>query len=64
MGQKAVLRISPEYERSTRLLGLVSHRFELSEIMQAYNIFGNAAKERAVKVAIKNTSGEALKEKP
>ena len=31
---------------------LVSHRFELSEIMQAYNIFGNAAKERALKVVI------------
>ncbi|MEI7728762.1 MAG: zinc-dependent alcohol dehydrogenase family protein [Verrucomicrobiota bacterium] len=31
---------------------LVSHRFELSEIMKAYDIFGNAAKERALKVAI------------
>ena len=34
---------------------LISHRFELSEIVQAYHIFGNASKERAVKVAIKNT---------
>ena len=35
---------------------LVSHRFKLSEIMKAYSVFGNAAKERALKVAIKNTS--------
>lgn len=31
---------------------LVSHRFELSEILKAYNIFGNAAKEHALKVVI------------
>ena len=43
---------------------LVSHRFELSEIMKAYDIFGNAAKERALKVVLKNASapGDALKE--
>ena len=35
---------------------LISHRFELSEIMKAYKAFGNAAKEHALKVAIKNTS--------
>ena len=35
---------------------LVSHRFELSEIMKAYNTFGNAAKERALKVVIKNAN--------
>jgi len=35
---------------------LVSHRFELSEIMKAYDIFGNAAKERALKVVLKNAS--------
>ena len=35
---------------------LVSHRFELSEIMKAYNTFGNAAKEHALKVVIKNTN--------
>lgn len=35
---------------------LVSHRFELSEIMEAYHVFGNAAKERALKVVIKNAS--------
>lgn len=31
---------------------LVSHRFELSEILKAYDTFGNAAKERALKVVI------------
>jgi alcohol dehydrogenase len=41
---------------------LVSHRFELSEIMKAYDTFGNAAKERALKVVLKNASGGALKE--
>ena len=34
---------------------LVSHRFELSDIIKAYETFGNAAKERALKVVIKNT---------
>jgi alcohol dehydrogenase len=33
---------------------LVSHRFGLSEILKAYNIFGNAAKEHALKVVISN----------
>jgi alcohol dehydrogenase len=33
---------------------LVSHRFELSEILKAYDIFANAAKNRALKVALKN----------
>jgi alcohol dehydrogenase len=43
---------------------LVSHRFELSEIMKAYDTFGNAAKERALKVVLKNASASrgALKE--
>jgi alcohol dehydrogenase len=43
---------------------LVSHRFELSEIMKAYDTFGNAAKERALKVLLKNViaSKEASKE--
>ena len=36
---------------------LVSHRFPLSEILKAYDTFGNAAKTRALKVVIKN-SGE------
>jgi len=31
---------------------LISHRFGLMEILKAYNIFGNAAKERALKVVI------------
>jgi alcohol dehydrogenase len=33
---------------------LISHRFELSEIIKAYQTFGNAAKEQAIKVVIKN----------
>ncbi len=32
---------------------LISHRFELSEIMKAYDTFGNAAKERVLKVILK-----------
>ena len=42
---------------------LVSHRFELSEIMMAYDTFANAAKERALKVVLKSASasGGALK---
>ena len=45
---------------------LVSHRFELSEILQAYDTFGNAAKKGALKVVLKNGSAsrEALKENP
>jgi alcohol dehydrogenase len=35
---------------------LVSHRFDLPEIMKAYDTFGNAAKERALKVVLKNSS--------
>ena len=34
---------------------LVSHRFELSEIIKAYKTFGNAAKEHAIKVIVKNS---------
>jgi alcohol dehydrogenase len=41
---------------------LVSHRFALSEIMEAYDVFGNAAKEHALKVVVKSAS--ALKKKP
>ena len=33
---------------------LITHRFRLDEIMQAYDIFGSAAKERALKVIINN----------
>ena len=33
---------------------LVSHRCKLSEIIKAYNIFANAAKEHAIKVVIRN----------
>ena len=35
---------------------LVRHRFEVSEIMKAYDTFGNAAKERALKAVLKNAS--------
>jgi alcohol dehydrogenase len=35
---------------------LVSHRFELSEILKAYDTFANAAKQHAVKVVIKSMS--------
>ena len=31
---------------------LVTHRFALSDIMKAYDTFGNAAKERALKVIL------------
>ncbi len=33
---------------------LVSHRFELSEILKAYDTFGNAAREHALKVVVRN----------
>jgi alcohol dehydrogenase len=37
---------------------LVSHRFELSEILKAYDTFENAAKERALKLVLKNSIDE------
>jgi alcohol dehydrogenase len=36
---------------------LTTHRFALGEIMKAYDTFGNAAKERALKVILK-TAGK------
>ena len=33
---------------------LITHHFKLNELMQAYDTFGNAAKERALKVIITN----------
>jgi len=33
---------------------LITHRFRLDEIMEAYEIFGNAAKEKALKVILTN----------
>ena len=36
---------------------LVSHRFNLSEIMKAYDTFANAAKQHALKVVLE--SGQA-----
>ena len=38
---------------------LVSHRFALSDIMKAYDTFGNAAKEHALKVILKSASPAA-----
>jgi len=32
---------------------LVTHRFRLSEVMKAYDVFANAAREKALKVALK-----------
>jgi len=31
---------------------LITHRFKLNEIIQAYNTFGNAVKEKALKVIL------------
>lgn len=39
---------------------LVSHRFELPEILKAYDTFGNAAKERAIKVVIRNAGAKGF----
>jgi len=36
---------------------LVTHRFPLSDVMKAYDTFGNAAKERALKVVLTNQEG-------
>ena len=33
---------------------LVTHRFALDDVMKAYDAFGEAAKERALKVVLKN----------
>ena len=33
---------------------LVTHRFELADVMKAYDVFGNAAAERALKVVLEN----------
>lgn len=33
---------------------LVTHRFKLNEILQAYEVFGNAAKEKALKIILSN----------
>jgi alcohol dehydrogenase len=33
---------------------LITHRFQLSEIMKAYDTFGNAAQQRALKVILVN----------
>lgn len=33
---------------------LVTHRFAINDIMKAYDVFGNAARESALKVILKN----------
>jgi alcohol dehydrogenase len=33
---------------------LVTHRFAMNDIMKAYDTFGNAAKEGALKVILRN----------
>src|SRR6202521_5073063 len=38
---------------------LVTHRFPMNDIMKAYDTFGNAAKEGALKVVLKNEGAEA-----
>jgi alcohol dehydrogenase len=35
-------------------LQLITHRFQMSDIMEAYNVFANASKEQAIKVIISN----------
>jgi len=32
----------------------MTHRFGLADAMKGYDVFGNAAKERALKVVLKN----------
>jgi len=46
-------------EHRATLPSLVTHRFALGDIMKAYDTFGNAAKERALKVIL--TNGKAGK---
>ena len=36
---------------------LVTHRFPLADIMKAYDTFGNAAQERALKVILTTRTG-------
>ena len=33
---------------------LITHRFKLNEIIKAYEVFGNAAKEKALKIILTN----------
>ena len=37
---------------------LVGNRFELSKITKAYDTLGNASKERALEVVLKNAKGK------
>ncbi|MGB8322022.1 MAG: zinc-dependent alcohol dehydrogenase family protein [Candidatus Acidiferrum sp.] len=38
---------------------LITHRFAMTDILKAYNVFGNAAKEGALKVVLKNNGTKA-----
>lgn len=38
---------------------LVTHRFAMSDVMKAYDVFGNAAREGALKVVLKSDGGAA-----
>ena len=62
-GQRTACLLALGKARALQKAGVGRHRFELSEIMKAYDTFGNAAKERALKVVLKTTSasGGALK---
>lgn len=40
---------------------LVSHRFELSDIIKAYHTFSHAALEHAIKVVIRNEATQPVK---
>jgi alcohol dehydrogenase len=33
---------------------LITHRFKLDEIIKAYEVFGNAAEEKALKIILSN----------
>lgn len=38
---------------------LITHRFDLEHIERAYDVFGNASKEKALKVVLRNESGSS-----
>ena len=38
---------------------LVTHRFAMNDVMKAYDVFGNAAREGALKVVLKTDGGAA-----
>jgi alcohol dehydrogenase len=40
---------------------LVTHRFAMNDIMKAYDMFGNAATEGALKVVLKNDGADTTR---